>query len=349
MISYEGKMEKVEIRIKDLIIGNGHKIAVQSMTNTKTTNISETIKQVNFLEEKGCDIVRISVPDKESVFALREIVNNTKVPIVADIHFDYNLALQSILNGAHKIRINPSNFPDFALERLVGVAKDNKIPIRVGVNEGSIKGIVNAIQLANYALENVRKLEKYGFSNIIVSAKSSDCLKTIETYKILDKECMYPLHIGLTEAGVGRYAEVKSIYVISSLLNIGIGDTIRVSLSGNPEREVLLAKDVLYASGKIENPFEIIACPTCARTEIPVALIASKLESLNISCPKKIKISVMGCVVNGPGEAQSSNIGICGGSEFSMLYIEGKPICKIPNDNIMETLINQIKNYETTK
>jgi (E)-4-hydroxy-3-methylbut-2-enyl-diphosphate synthase len=340
-------MKRSAIKIKDLVIGSGNKIAIQSMTNTKTSNIDETIKQVHTLEAIGCDIVRISVPDKASAEALKVIVNSTTVPIVADIHFDSNLAIQAIYSGAHKIRINPSNFPALELERLVGITKEKQIPIRVGVNEGSIKGKASAFDLASYTLDNVSKLEKFGFTDIVISAKSSDCLKTIETYKILQKECYYPLHVGLTEAGVGRYAEVKSIYVISSLINLGIGDTIRVSLSGNPEREVFLAKDILSAAGKLEKPFEIISCPTCARTEIPVENIALQLEKLNIKFAQKIKISIMGCIVNGPGEAQTANIGICGGKGFSMLYIDGKPISKIPNEKILETIITQIKKYET--
>lgn len=339
-------MERIEVKIKNIIIGNGQKVAVQSMTNTLTVDTIATINQINKLEKAGCDIVRISIPDIESAISLKTIISSVNIPIVGDIHYDHNLAIAALESGVHKIRINPSNFPMNALAEVVAAAKGNGVPIRVGVNQGSMHAKVNPDALADYALHNVLILEKLGFYNIVVSAKSSDILCTIEANRILKKKIPYPLHVGLTEAGQGKYAEIKSIYALSVLLSENIGDTIRISLTGPPEREVKLAKYLLRASGLEKKYFEVISCPTCARTQIDVENIARQIEEKFDFSDKNIKVSVMGCIVNGIGEAKNANIAICGGKNRSCLYINGIKKKVINNSDILAVLLEEIENYE---
>jgi (E)-4-hydroxy-3-methylbut-2-enyl-diphosphate synthase len=339
-------MERKEVLIKNIIIGNGQRIAIQSMTNTISSDYQSTISQVNKLKELGCDIVRISLPTLEAANSLSGIIKNTDIPIVADVHFDYKIALQAIISGVHKLRINPSNFPHNYLSEVVHAAKTENIPIRVGVNRGSVHKFISNEQLAEYALSNVLLLEKMGFDNIVVSAKTSNVKDSIIVNNYLYNHTPYPIHIGLTEAGIGKFAEIKSIYSLSVLLNEGIGDTIRISLTGNPEREVKLAQYLLRAAGKLDNFFEVVACPTCARTQIDVEKISNSLENKYENLNKNIKISIMGCSVNGIGEGLNSDIGICGGKDNSVLFLNGKKVKTVKNTEIEQVLVEVIDNFE---
>jgi len=340
------KMERKEVLIKNIKIGNGQRIAIQSMTNTISTDYISTITQVNKLKDMGCDIVRISLPSMEAAINISKIIKNTDLPIVADVHFDYKIALQAIKSGVHKLRINPSNFPPEYLLEVVHAAKSENIPIRVGVNRGSIHDLISNEQLAEYALKNVLLLEKMGFDNIVVAAKTSNVRDSIIVNKYLFNHSPYPIHIGLTEAGFGKFAEIKSIYSLSVLLNEGIGDTLRISLTGDPDREVKLAKYLLRAAGKLGGFFEVVACPTCARTQIDVEKISEFLETKYENLKKDIKVSIMGCLVNGIGEGLNSDIGICGGKDKSVLYIKGKRVRIVENHEIEELLVKIIDNFD---
>ena len=338
------------IRIKDRYIGGDAPITIQSMTNTKTEDVAATVAQILRLERAGCDIVRMSVNTPAAADAIPEIRKQTHIPLVADIHFDHELALASIRNGIDKIRINPSNIGSEAKVReVVAAAKDAGIPIRVGVNAGSLekeselKYGFSAKALADSALRNVKLLEKFGFEDIVISAKCSDVRMNTQAYRILSDLTNYPLHIGVTEAGGGDLALAKSYAGIGALLLDMIGDTIRVSLTGDPIEEVYAAENLLKATGYRKDFVEVISCPTCARTEIGVEALAARIRQETAHIRKKFTVAVMGCVVNGIGEGKQADIGVAGGREKSAIIRKGEIVKTVPNDRILEELMLAIK------
>jgi (E)-4-hydroxy-3-methylbut-2-enyl-diphosphate synthase len=331
-----------EIKIGRVAIGGGNRVAIQSMTNTKTEDIDGTVRQINALCDRGCDIVRCAVNNIESAVALKEIKKQISIPLVADIHFDYMLALAAIKNGADKVRINPGNLGEAGIKKIIAAAKDLDIPIRIGVNGGSLekdifkKSGYSEDALLQSALRQIDFFERQGFDKIVLSVKSSDVPMTVKGYRLLSKRTAYPLHLGVTEAGTKNLGIVKSSIGIGALLIDGIGDTVRVSLSGDPSTEIEAAKNILKSLGLIKNFVEVIACPTCGRTEIDIEKIAGEIEAYaNNLVPKRhIKIAVMGCVVNGIGEAGGCDIGVAGGKEKSALFKDGKIFKTIPNGDI---------------
>lgn len=341
---------KKNVNVGKHIIGDGN-ITVQSMTNTKTSDIDATVAQILQLEEAGCDIVRCSAPDKASAIALGEIVKQTHIPIVADIHFDYKLAILSADSGVAKIRINPGNIGDLNNIKFVAdYLKERKIPIRIGVNGGSLdKKYCNmplADAMTQSALEHVRLLEECNFDDIIISVKSSNVKVMIDAYKKLDKLCNYPLHIGVTEAGTYQRGLIKSAIGIGSLLLDGIGDTIRVSLTDEPIKEVLAGIDILKSIDLFKKPYaEIISCPTCARTEIDVKLLANQVEEMCKNVKKNIKIAVMGCIVNGIGESKGCDFGVAGGKDKSAIFEKGNLLEVVDNDQILSKLKALVQKY----
>lgn len=336
------------IRIGNIVIGGGAKIAVQSMTNTKTSDVEATLRQLREFEQAGCDIARCSVPDEASAVALKEIVANCKMPIVADIHFDYRLAIKAADAGAAKIRINPGNIgSQDKVDYLAKYLKERSIPIRIGVNGGSLdkkyEGMPLDVAMCESALEHVAILEKHGFYDIVISVKSSDVANTIKAYRLLSQKCDYPLHVGVTEAGIYEKGLIKSAIGIGSLLCDGIGDTIRVSLTDNPVKEIYAAKEILKAVGRYDGAYaEVVSCPTCARTCIDVQGIATEVEKYAASLDKSVKIAVMGCVVNGIGESKGCDIGVAGGKDKSVIFKEGKIIATVENDKILQSLIREV-------
>lgn len=338
------------IRIKDRFIGGGAEITIQSMTNTRTEDVEATVAQILRLERAGCDVVRMSVNNTDAAEAIRSIRSRVSVPLVADIHFDHKLALASIRNGIDKVRINPSNIgSERAIREVVAAAKDAGIPIRVGVNGGSLekeslaKYGYTAEALADSALRNVAMLERVGFEDIVISAKCSDVKMNLDAYRILSRKTDYPLHVGVTEAGGGDLALAKSYAGIGSLLLDGIGDTIRVSLTGDPVEEVYAADLLLKAVGIRREFVNVVSCPTCARTEIPVAEIAEKIRLATAGVKKRLTVAVMGCVVNGVGEGAHADVGVAGGRERSAIIKKGQVVKTIPNDAILEELLREIE------
>ena len=337
-----------KVKIGKITIGGGEKIAVQSMTNTKTSDIDATVAQLAALEKAGCDIARCSVPDNASAEALREIVASTSMPIVADIHFDYRLAVKAADAGAAKIRINPGNIGDESkVEYLAKYLKEREIPVRIGVNGGSLdkkyKNIPLAEAMCESALEHVSLLEKHGFYDIVISVKSSDVVNTVKAYRLLASKCDYPLHVGVTEAGIYEKGLIKSAIGIGSLLCDGIGDTVRVSLTDDPVKEVHAAKEILKAVNRYDGAYaEVVSCPTCARTCIDVQGIATQVEEYARKLDKSVKIAVMGCVVNGIGESEGCDVGVAGGKDKSVIFREGKIIATVPNSEILNALIKEI-------
>ena len=337
------------IRIKDRFIGGGAEVTIQSMTNTRTEDVDATVAQILKLERAGCDIVRMSVNNEDAASAIPKIKERVSLPLVADIHFDYKLALASIKNGIDKIRINPSNVgSESAVREVVAAAKDAGIPIRVGVNGGSLekdslqKYGYSAEALADSALKNVALLEKFAFKDIVISAKCSEVRMNAEAYRILSRCTEYPLHVGVTEAGGGDLALAKSYAGIGALLLDGIGDTIRISLTGDPVQEVYAADVLLKAVGCRKEFVEVVSCPTCARTEIPVAEIAERIKQVTRDIKKPLTVAVMGCVVNGIGEGSHADIGVAGGKEKSVIMKHGKILKTVSNDKIAEELLREI-------
>ena len=338
------------IRIKDRFIGGGAEITIQSMTNTRTEDVEATVAQILRLERAGCDVVRMSVNNADAAEAIHAIRSRVSVPLVADIHFDHKLALASIRNGIDKVRINPSNIgSERAIREVVAAAKDAGIPIRVGVHGGSLekeslaKYGYTAEALADSALRNVAMLERVGFEDIVISAKCSDVKMNLDAYRILSHKTDYPLHVGVTEAGGGDLALAKSYAGIGSLLLDGIGDTIRVSLTGDPVEEVYAADLLLKAVGIRREFVNVVSCPTCARTEIPVAEIAEKIRLATAGVKKRLTVAVMGCVVNGVGEGAHADVGVAGGRERSAIIKKGQVVKTIPNDAILEELLREIE------
>lgn len=341
-----------KISIGNTYIGGDSKISVQSMTNTDTRDIESTIKQIKRLEEAKCDIIRIAVPDEEGASAVKAIKNGISIPLVADIHFDYRLALQSIKNGVDALRINPGNIGSIEkVQAVVEAAKDKNIPIRIGVNSGSLEkdlllkyGKVTAEALVESALRHVDILEKFNFDNIVISIKSSDVPMMIDSYRLISSKVDYPLHIGVTEAGTIAYGTIKSAVGIGTLLSEGIGDTIRVSLTGDPVDEVKVGRQILKSLSIINEGINIISCPTCGRTNIDLIKIVNEVEKRLESSSKNIKIAIMGCAVNGPGEAREADIGIAGGQREGLIFKKGEIIKKVPEDKIVDELLNEINN-----
>lgn len=341
-----------KIKIGSVSIGAGLPVAVQAMTKTFTTDIAQTLGQIKALEAAGAQIIRLAIPDKESLVAFAQIRRKVKAPLVADIHFDWRLALGAIAAGADKIRINPGNIADAKkLDTIIEAARKHRIPIRIGINSGSIpnnflkKKLPQHQALAASALFYVKLFEKMNFRDIVISVKSTDVNQTVAAYRELSKKCDYPLHLGITESGPGLPGIVKSSVGLGILLAEGIGDTIRVSLSDSPVKEVEVAYQILKSLGLHKKGIEIISCPTCGRCRIDVVKIAETLAEKTKKITKPIKVAVMGCVVNGPGEAKQTDLGIAGGQKEALLFKNGKIIRKIKEKEILKVLLEEIKNY----
>lgn len=338
------------VKIGNISIGGGNKIAIQSMANIKTSKIAEVIRQIEDLESLGCDIVRVSVKDDDDVNSLSRIKRGIKIPLVADIHFNYKYALAAIDASVDKIRINPGNIgSEKNVEEVARALKSSNVAVRVGSNSGSIekdflsKYGKNEISLAESALKNVAMLERYGVTNIVISAKASSVPLTVKTYEYLNKKTDYPLHVGVTEAGTYNSGIVKSSIGIGSLLLRGIGDTIRVSLTAPPREEIIAAKRIIRSAGLDDNFVEVISCPTCGRTEYDSISLANKVEELTSGIKKHLKIAVMGCVVNGPGEAADCDLGVAGGSGYCAFFKNGEVYRKVPFENVTEEFIKEIE------
>lgn len=344
------------IRIGSLYIGDNLPIAIQSMTNTHTQDVKSTVEQIKALEAAGCQIIRAAVPDMEAAAAIAEIKKQISIPLVADIHFDYRLAIEAIKNGVDKIRINPGNIGDIErVRKVVNTAKEYDIPIRVGVNSGSVErellakyGGPTADALVESAMNKVKLIEDMNYDNLVISIKSSDVLLSIDSYIKASQQTNYPLHLGITEAGTKYSGTVKSAVGLGTLLYMGIGDTIRVSLTDNPIEEIGAAKEILKSLKLIEGGIEIISCPTCGRTNVNLIEVAKQLENAvkDIVTKKPIKVAVMGCAVNGPGEAREADVGIAGGKGEFLLFVKGQIVRKIPQENAIEELISFIRQME---
>ena len=342
------------IKIGDRVIGGGNPVLIQSMTNTRTEDVEATVKQIKELTAAGCDIVRCAVPTMEAAEAIRSIKEQISIPLVADIHFDYRLAIAAIENGADKIRINPGNIGgEDKVRAVVEKAKENNIPIRVGVNSGSLEknivekyGSVTAEGIVESALDKVKMIEKMNYDNIVISIKSSDVLMCIKAHELLAKETNYPLHVGITESGTITSGNIKSSIGIGIILHQGIGDTIRVSLTGNPVEEIKSAKLILRTLGLRKGGIEVVSCPTCGRTRIDLIGLANQVENMVQDIDMDIKVAVMGCVVNGPGEAKEADIGIAGGIGEGLLIKKGEIVKKVPENKLLETLKEEILNMK---
>ena len=330
------------VNVGGVIIG-GDKIVIQSMTNTLTADVDATVKQINALADVGADLVRVSVPDVESAFAIKNIVKKSKVPLIGDIHFSAKPAIIAIENGIKKIRVNPYNMSNSDIREVVKKCIEYDVPIRVGVNKGSSKNATTPKKLAESAVECAKRIEDFGFNKLVLAVKSSNVRETVEAYKELSKITDYPLHIGLTEAGTKESGSIKSAIAIGSLLLDGIGDTIRVSLATDPIEEIYMAKKILRAVGIDKDYAEVIACPTCARTNINVEELATRVEKLTMGIDKKLKVAVMGCVVNGIGESKDADIGVAGGKDKSVIFVKGEPVTTVSNDQVEEVLMRMIK------
>ena len=343
-----------KVKIGNVEIGGGNPIAIQSMTTAYTADVEKTVAQIHGLEKAGCEIIRVAVSDEASAKAIYDIKNKINIPLVADIHFDYRLALTCMERGIDKIRINPGNIGSEDRARAVcEEAKRRNIPIRIGVNGGSLEkdilekyGEATPEAMVESAMGHVKILEKYGFYDTVISIKSSSVKKTIAAYRLARETFDYPLHLGVTEAGTYKSGIVKSSIGIGSLLADGIGETIRVSLTDDPVLEVEAAKIILKSLGLRDNGIEVVSCPTCARCKINLIPIAKEVNARFENCDKKLKVAVMGCVVNGPGEARDADIGIAGGDGCAMLFKKGEIVGKIPEDKIIETLMKEIDKME---
>lgn len=341
------------IHIGNVAIGGGNPIAIQSMTNTKTEDVEATVAQILALEKVGCEIIRCAVPTMEAAEALQKIKKQIHIPLVADIHFDYRLAIAAIENGADKIRINPGNIGDISrVKAVVDKAKEYNIPIRVGVNSGSLEknlvekyGGVTAEGIVESALDKVRMIEELGYDNLVVSIKSSDVMMCVKAHELIAEKCSYPLHVGITEAGTILSGNIKSSVGLGIILHEGIGDTIRVSLTGDPLEEIKSAKLILRTLGLRKGGIEVVSCPTCGRTKIDLIGLANQVEEMVQDIPLDIKVAVMGCVVNGPGEAKEADIGIAGGIGEGLLIKKGEIVKKVKEEALLETLREELLNW----
>ena len=338
------------VRIGNRVIGGGNPVLIQSMCNTHTEDIDATTAQILELEAAGCDIIRVAAPNMEAARAIKTIKSHIHIPIVADIHFDYRLAIEAIESGADKIRINPGNIGSSDRVRaVVDAARDHGIPIRVGVNSGSLEkdilekyGRVTAEGLVESALNNVRQIEDLGYDNIVISIKSSDVMMCIKAHELITKQTDHPLHVGITEAGTVKVGTIKSSVGLGIILHEGIGDTIRVSLTGAPVEEIVTAKHILKTLGLRSGGVDVVSCPTCGRTQIDLIRLADQVEAMVSGYDKDIKVAVMGCVVNGPGEAREADIGIAGGVGEGLLIKKGQIIRKVPEDQLLDALRQEL-------
>lgn len=345
-------MRERVVKIGNIHIGGGFPIAIQSMCNTKTEDIANTVRQIHGLEEAGCEIVRVAVPNMEAAEAIKKIKSQIRIPLVADIHFDYKLALASIDSGIDKIRLNPGNIGNRSrVNEIVERAKDKGIPIRIGVNAGSLEkelyqkhGGLKPEALVESALRHVAILDELNFEDIVISLKASDIRLTVESYRLLSKTVPYPLHLGITEAGTNYTGTVKSAIGIGVLLYDGIGSTIRVSLTDDPIQEIKAAKKILEVMEIRNFGIKIISCPTCGRTEVDLVRIAKILEEKVEGIQKNITLAVMGCAVNGPGEAKEADIGIAGGKNEFLLFKKGLIVRKLKEDEVVEAVLQEIDN-----
>ena len=343
-----------QVRIGDRVIGGGNPVLIQSMTNTKTEDVEATVAQILRLEKAGCELVRCTVPTMEAARALAEIRKRIHIPLIADIHFDYRLAVAAIENGADKIRINPGNIgADERVRAVVDAAKERNIPIRVGVNSGSLEkeilaryGGVTPQGLVESALEKTGRIEAMNYDNLVVSIKSSDVMMCAAAYELFAEKSDCPLHVGITEAGTVYSGNIKSAIGLALILSKGIGDTVRVSLTGDPVEEIRSAKLILRTLGLRKGGIEVVSCPTCGRTRIDLISLAARVEELAMNYPLDIKVAVMGCVVNGPGEAREADLGVAGGIGEGLLFRRGEVIRKVPEDRILETLKEELDHWE---
>ena len=339
-----------QIRIGQVLVGGNAPVSIQSMTYTDTRDVKATIEQITRLTAAGCDIIRVAVPDMEAAQAIKAIKAGITIPLVADIHFDYRLALECMKNGVDKIRLNPGNIGGHdRVKAVADMAKERAIPIRIGVNSGSVEksivekyGGVTPEGMVESALSHASLLEEENFSDIAISIKASSVSMTIAAYRLLSQRTNYPLHVGVTEAGTIKKGTIKSSVGIGCLLAEGIGDTIRVSLTGDPVEEIIVGREILKSLGMIKQGIEIVSCPTCGRTKIDLISIANQVEPVLEKIDKNIKVAIMGCAVNGPGEAKDADIGIAGGMNEALLFKKGTIIRKIPQDRIVEELIKEI-------
>ena len=340
-----------QIKVGDVVIGGGAPVVIQSMLNTKTTDVSGSLAQIRALKAAGCEIVRLSVQNMEAARGFAEICKESPLPLVADIHFDYKLAIAAAEGGASKIRINPGNIGgEDRVKAVVDVCKDKKIPIRIGVNGGSLDrrllekyGHPTAEALVESAFEHLELLEKFGFYDTCLSMKSSTVPTMVAAARLFRSKCDYPIHIGVTETGPVRMGMIKSAMGIGALLLDGIGDTIRVSLTDDPVQEVYAAKDILKAAGLRREGVNIISCPTCGRTSIDLIGLVNRVDEALKDCEKPITVAVMGCVVNGPGEAREADIGIAGGDGWGMIFEKGEQVEKLPYDQLLGALLERIE------
>ena len=346
------RVKTKEVRIGDRVIGGGNPILIQSMCNTKTEDVASTVKQILDLEQAGCDIIRVAVPTTEAAEALREIKRQIHIPLVADIHFDYRLAIAAIECGADKIRINPGNIG--ARERVQAVtdkAREYGVPIRVGVNSGSLEksliekyGGVTAEGLVESALDKVAWIERMGYDDLVISIKSSDVMMCVKAHELISKRTPYPLHVGITEAGTVTAGNIKSAIGLGLILHQGIGDTIRVSLTGDPVEEIRSAKRILKTLGLRTGGIEVVSCPTCGRTKIDLIGLANQVEKMTAEFDHlNVKVAVMGCVVNGPGEAREADLGIAGGIGEGLLIRKGEVIRKLPETELLSALREELR------
>lgn len=343
-----------EVRIGSVTIGGDHPVAIQSMTNTKTEDVKATVEQILRLEAAGCEIVRCTVPTMAAAEALKEIKKQIHIPLVADIHFDYKMAIAAIENGADKIRINPGNIgSEERVRAVVEKAKEYNVPIRIGVNSGSLEksllekyGGVTAEGIVESALDKVHMIEAMGYDNLVVSIKSSDVLMCVKAHELIAPQCPYPLHVGITESGTIYSGNIKSSVGLGIILHEGIGNTIRVSLTGDPVEEIRSAKLILKTLGLRKGGIEVVSCPTCGRTQIDLIGLANEVEKMVQEIPLDIKVAVMGCVVNGPGEAKEADLGIAGGIGEGLLIKKGEIVRKVKEEELLETLRQELINWE---
>lgn len=340
------------IKIGDRVIGGGNPILVQSMTNTKTENVEETVKQILALEKAGCDIVRVTVPTKAAAKAVYDIKKRIHIPLVADIHFDYKMALLAMKNGADKIRINPGNIGSMdRVKQVVERAKKDNIPIRIGINSGSVEkeilakyGHVTAEGLVESALNHVKLIEDMDYDNLVISIKTSDVMMAIKAHELIASQTLYPIHVGVTEAGTIWSGTIKSTAGLSVILHGGVGDTIRVSLTGDPVEEVRVGIKVLETLGlRRRNSIEFVSCPTCGRTQIDLIQLANMVEERFGHLKYPLKIAVMGCIVNGPGEAKEADLGIAGGKGVGLIFKKGVIVKKVTEDALLDSLAEEIQ------
>lgn len=342
------------VKIGDRVIGGGNPVLIQSMTNTKTEDIKETVAQIHRLEAVGCDIVRCTVPTWEAAQAIEEIQKQIRIPLVADIHFDYKMAVAAIEHGADKIRINPGNIGGLdKVKIVVDAAKERGIPIRIGVNSGSLERHllekyhgVTAEGIVESALDKVHMIEDLGYTNLVVSIKSSDVLMCVKAHQLIEKQIDYPLHVGITESGTVYSGNIKSAVGLGLILGQGIGDTIRVSLTGDPVEEIKSAKLILRTLGLRKGGIEVVSCPTCGRTRIDLIGLANQVETMVEEFDLDIKVAVMGCAVNGPGEAKEADLGIAGGNGEGLLIKKGEIIRKVSEEELLLVLREELENWK---